>query len=138
MFSSQMPRQSVRLDWAKGLLNFRNYYRKTINILNVPKQTPASSTCASSGCTSCTSCVMYIFWMCMNLCCGKSLLETFSDVVISVNCDLDLHLRNSIINMQSSTHNQLSSPRLFDVFKYTWCKNGHVDEKSVHFKNPVE
>ncbi|CAD6208878.1 GSCOCG00010700001-RA-CDS, partial [Cotesia congregata] len=57
----------------------------------------------------------------------KNFVKHFSDSVILMGQDLNLHLRNNIIKLQSLTHNQLSSPRYRDLFKYSWFKSGYVE-----------
>lgn len=68
----------------------------------------------------------------------KNYVRHFSDSVILMNEDLNLHLRNNIIKLQSLVHNQLSSPRYINLFKYSWYKCGYVDEKPDEFENPVD
>ena len=46
----------------------------------------------------------------------KNFVRKFSDIVILLNYNVNLHERNNIIRMQSLTHNQLSSQRFQDVF----------------------
>lgn len=67
----------------------------------------------------------------------KNFVRHFSDNVILTNHDLNLHLRNNIIKLQSLVHNQLSSPRYTNLFKYSWYASGYIDEKPDHFDNPV-
>lgn len=52
--------------------------------------------------------------------------------------ELNLHLRNNIIKLQSLVHNQLSSPRYKNLFKYSWYRSGYIEEKPENFINPVE
>lgn len=68
----------------------------------------------------------------------KNYVKHFSDAVLLMNEDLNLHLRNNIIKLQSLTHNQLSSPRYRNLFKYSWYKSGYIDTKPDDFENPVE
>jgi len=51
--------------------------------------------------------------------------------------DINLHLRNNIIKLQSLTHIQLSSPRFHKLFKYAWFKSGYIEERPSQFENPV-
>ncbi|XP_033218214.1 uncharacterized protein LOC117173683 [Belonocnema kinseyi] len=44
----------------------------------------------------------------------KNFVRHFSDSVILLNGDLNLHMRNNAIKLHSLTHNQLSSPRYWD------------------------
>ncbi|XP_046611010.1 uncharacterized protein LOC124300723 [Neodiprion virginianus] len=47
----------------------------------------------------------------------KNFVRHFSDNCLLMNYDIDSHLRNNIIKLQSLVHNQLSSPRYIDLFK---------------------
>ena len=67
----------------------------------------------------------------------KNFVQQFSDTVILMNYDLTLHKRNYIIKIQSLVHNQLSSPRYTNLFKYSWFKSGYITEKPAEFDNPV-
>lgn len=44
----------------------------------------------------------------------------------------------NIIKLQSLVHNQLSSPRYYNLFKYSWFKSGYVTERPNRFENPVD
>jgi len=68
----------------------------------------------------------------------KNFVRTFSDRVLLLNYDINLHLRNNIIKLQSLTHIQLSSPRFHKLFKYAWFKSGYIEERPSQFKNPVD
>lgn len=68
----------------------------------------------------------------------KNFVRHFSDSVILMNYDINLHLRNNIIKLQSLVHNQLSSPRYINMFKYSWFKSGYTVQKPEPFDNPVE
>lgn len=68
----------------------------------------------------------------------KNFVRKISDAVILFGSDINLHERNNIIKLQSITHNQLSSPRFKNVFKYAWYKSGYLNEKPPAFENPVE
>ncbi|KYN10456.1 hypothetical protein ALC57_17407, partial [Trachymyrmex cornetzi] len=61
-----------------------------------------------------------------------------SDIILIYNYDVNLHLRNNIIKIQSLIHNQLSSPRFINLFKYSWYKSGYLQEKPPEFDNPVD
>lgn len=52
--------------------------------------------------------------------------------------DMNLHLRNNIIKLQSLVHNQFSSPRYINFFKYSWFKSGYIDKRPDTFENPVD
>lgn len=68
----------------------------------------------------------------------KNFVRHFSDNVILMRADINLHLRNNIIKLQSLTHNQLASPRYTSLFKYSWFKSNYITEKPEHFENPVD
>lgn len=68
----------------------------------------------------------------------KNFVRKFSDTVILLRSDINLHNRNNIIKLQSLTHNQLSSPRFINLFKYTWYKSGYLEERPTVFENPVD
>ena len=57
---------------------------------------------------------------------------------MAMNCDMKLHKRNNIIKLQSLVHNQFSSPRYRNLFKYSWYASGYVHEKPEKFENPVD
>lgn len=67
----------------------------------------------------------------------KNFVRHFSDSIVLMNYDMNLHLRNNIIKLQSLTHNQLASPRYVNLFKYSWFKSGYIKEKPDDFENPV-
>lgn len=67
----------------------------------------------------------------------KNFIRTFSDRIMLLNLPLNLHLRNNIIKLQSLTHNQLSSPRFHNLFKYAWYKSGYLPHRPEPFENPV-
>lgn len=67
----------------------------------------------------------------------KNYVKHFSDTVILMNEDLNLHLRNNIIKLQSLVHNQLSSPRYTNLFQYSWYKSGYIEKIPEEFDNPV-
>lgn len=49
----------------------------------------------------------------------KNFVRRFSDNVILMDYDMNLHSRNNIIKLQSLVHNQFSSPRYLNLFKYS-------------------
>ncbi|XP_076634339.1 uncharacterized protein LOC143348226 [Colletes latitarsis] len=67
----------------------------------------------------------------------KNYVQRFSDDVLLHDYDVNLHLRNNVIKLQSLVHNQLSSPRYKNLFQYAWYKSGYTEEKS-DFVNPVD
>ena len=68
----------------------------------------------------------------------RNYVRHFYDSVILLDYDLNLHIRNNIIKLQSLVHNQLSPPRYHSLFKYCWFKSGYVAEKPGEFENPVD
>lgn len=68
----------------------------------------------------------------------KNYVRHFSDSVVLLSYDLNLHLRNNIIKLQSLVHNQLSSPRYQNLFRYAWYKSGYITERPQEFENPVD
>jgi hypothetical protein len=68
----------------------------------------------------------------------KNFVRRFSDRVVLDGLDVDLYQRNNIIKLQSLVHNQLSSPRFENVFKYSWYACGYNDTHPGTFDNPVE
>ncbi|XP_046740448.1 uncharacterized protein LOC124407901 [Diprion similis] len=67
----------------------------------------------------------------------KNFVRHFSDIVILSGSDINLHLRNNIIKLQSLVHNQLSSPRYINMLKYAWYKSGYIEKTPPEFINPV-
>ncbi|XP_071572277.1 uncharacterized protein [Temnothorax nylanderi] len=68
----------------------------------------------------------------------KNFAKRFSDTVLLLESNINLHERNNIIKLQSLIHNQLSSPRYHNLFKYSWFKSGYTNERPEEFKNPVQ
>lgn len=68
----------------------------------------------------------------------KNFVRRFSDTAILMQYDINLHLRNNIIKLQSLVHNQLSSPRYINLFKYSWYKSGYINVRPDTFENPVD
>ena len=66
----------------------------------------------------------------------KNFVRHFSDVVILSGSDMNLHSRNNIIKLQSLVHNQLSSPRYINMFKYAWYKSGYLEKALPEFIKP--
>ncbi|XP_046744322.1 uncharacterized protein LOC124410191 isoform X2 [Diprion similis] len=67
----------------------------------------------------------------------KNFVRHFSDIVILSGSDINLHLRNNIIKLQSLVHNQLSSPRYINMLKYAWYKSGYIEKTPPEFINLV-
>ncbi|XP_071579285.1 uncharacterized protein, partial [Temnothorax nylanderi] len=68
----------------------------------------------------------------------KNFAKRFSDTVLLLESNINLHERNNIIKLQSLIHNQLSSPRYHNLFKYSWFKSGYTNERPEEFENPVQ
>lgn len=68
----------------------------------------------------------------------KNFIKHFSDIVILYDYDVNLHLRDNIVKLQSLTHNQFSSPRFTNLFKYSWYKSGYIETRPPEFDNPVK
>ena len=66
----------------------------------------------------------------------KNFVLTFSDTIFLTNEDLNFHDRNNTIKMHSLAHNQLSSPRFQNLYKYAWSAAGYIDERPVKVENP--
>jgi len=50
----------------------------------------------------------------------KNFIKHFSDVVVLLDLEIKLHSRNVILKLQSLAHDQFSSPRFTNLFKYAW------------------
>jgi len=68
----------------------------------------------------------------------KNFIKHFSDIVVLYNYEINLHLRNNIIKLQSLIHNQFSSHRFSNLLKYAWYKSGYLPEKLPAFETPVD
>jgi hypothetical protein len=68
----------------------------------------------------------------------KNFVRRFSDILILSDYEESLQNRNNILKLQSLAHNQLSSPRFIDMFKYAWHKSGYVEEKPDPFVHPTD
>jgi len=68
----------------------------------------------------------------------KNFLRQFSDIVILYGYDINLHLRNNVLKIQSLIHNQFSSPKFRNLFKYAWWKSGYIAEKPEKCETPVD
>jgi len=67
----------------------------------------------------------------------KNFAKRFSDTVLLLESDINLHERNNIIKLQSLIHNQLSSPRYHNLFKYSWFKSGYTNERKVRKSSTI-
>jgi len=99
-----------------------NTGRKVVKVKNIPAGTTGSI----------QPCDVYGFrpW--------KNFIKSFSDMVMLHNFDINLHLRNNILKLQSLTHNQFSAPRFVNMFKYAWWKSGYLTDKPGKFETPVQ
>jgi hypothetical protein len=68
----------------------------------------------------------------------KNFVRKFSDRLVLDGIDLDLYQRNNILKLQSLVHNQFSSPRFQNVFKYSWFASGYTNDQPEYFPNPVD
>jgi hypothetical protein len=68
----------------------------------------------------------------------KNFVRKFSDRVVLDRLDVDLYHRNNILKLQSLVHNQFSSPRFENVFKYSWFACGYSNNHPGNFVNPIE
>jgi hypothetical protein len=68
----------------------------------------------------------------------KNFIRHFSDMILLMEPDLILHQRNNILKLQSLVHNQLSSPRFKNFFKYSWFKSCYLNERPNAFENPTD
>lgn len=68
----------------------------------------------------------------------KNFLKHFSDLIILYGFDVNLHARNNVLKLQSLIHNQFSSARFVNMFKYAWYKSGYIQEKPPKCKTPVQ
>src|SRR5687768_4314096 len=65
-------------------------------------------------------------------------VKKISDRVLLDKIDIKLFHRNNIIKLQSLVHNQLSSEKFINVFKYSWFACEYTDCRPEKFENPVE
>lgn len=70
--------------------------------------------------------------------CWKNFVRRFSDLMLLYDYDVNLHLRNNIIKLQSLVHNQFSSSRFSNLLKYAWYKSGYLENRPPEFENPAE
>lgn len=68
----------------------------------------------------------------------KNFVRNLSDSIQLLDAHIGLANRNNVIKLQSLTHNQLSSPRYKNLFKYAWYASGYVQERPMEFENPVD
>jgi len=64
----------------------------------------------------------------------KNFIKHFSDIVVLYNYEINLHLRNNIIKLQSLIHNQFSSHRFSNLLKYSWYTHTHTHTKVVIYQ----
>ncbi|KAG5310829.1 GVQW3 protein, partial [Acromyrmex insinuator] len=58
---------------------------------------------------------------------SKILLKRFSDILLLLESNINLHEQNNIIKLQSLIYNQLSSSRYHNLFKYSWFKSDYTN-----------
>ncbi|EZA58143.1 hypothetical protein X777_01871, partial [Ooceraea biroi] len=68
----------------------------------------------------------------------KNFIKLFSDTIMLLDLDINLHARNNILKLQSLTYHQFSSPRFQNLFKYAWFKSGYLQNRPTEFQTPVE
>ena len=68
----------------------------------------------------------------------KNYVRRLSDDVLLCQEEINLHLRNNIIKLESLIHNQLSSPLYTNLFQYSWYKSGYVENRLGDFESPVD
>ena len=54
-----------------------------------------------------------------------------------LDLDVKLHSRNTILKLQSLSHNQFSSSRFTNLFKYAWYKSEYLEHRP-EFETPVD
>ena len=67
----------------------------------------------------------------------KNFVRTFYDYVILHDVDFKIHERNNILRIQAFVHNQMSSPRFKNMWRYSWYKSGYTLVEPGPFPNPV-
>lgn len=71
----------------------------------------------------------------------KSYSKQFSDYVRINNVEFhgneSLQTRNNVLKLQAIIHNQLSSPRFINMWKYAWYKCGYMDGDEPKFIHPI-
>ncbi|XP_076386074.1 uncharacterized protein LOC143264143 [Megachile rotundata] len=68
----------------------------------------------------------------------KSFARKISDLVISLNININLYARDNILKMQGLIHRQLQAPRYKSLFQYAWYRCGYTENRPQEFENPVE
>lgn len=68
----------------------------------------------------------------------KNFVRKFSNTVLIKQINIHLYTRDNIFKLQAITHNQFSSPRFIDMWKYSWYSCGYTDSHPGHFQNPVD
>jgi hypothetical protein len=59
----------------------------------------------------------------------KNFVLRFCDILILSDYEESLQNRNNILKLQSLAHNQLSSLRSINMFKYAWHKNRYLSRR---------
>jgi hypothetical protein len=68
----------------------------------------------------------------------KNFIRKISDRVLLDRLDVNLYQRNNILKLQSLVHNQFSSTKFVNLFKYSWFACEYTDNHPGKFENPVE
>jgi hypothetical protein len=68
----------------------------------------------------------------------KNFIRRISDRVLLDGLDVNLYQRNNILKLQSLVHNQLTSTKFVNLFKYSWFASEYTDNHPGKFENPVE
>lgn len=68
----------------------------------------------------------------------KSFIRHFSDTILLLEENVNLQARDTILKIQSLTHNQFSSPRFTEMIKYSWYKIGYVENQPLSFITPKD
>jgi hypothetical protein len=68
----------------------------------------------------------------------KNFIRKIWDRVLLNGLDVNLYQRNNILKLQSLVHNQFSSTKFVNLFKYLWFASEYTDNHPGKFENPVE
>ncbi len=64
-------------------------------------------------------------------------VRRFSYRVLLDVLDVNLFQRNNILKLQSLVHNQFSSTKFINLFKYSWFACNYTDSHPRKFENPL-
>lgn len=62
----------------------------------------------------------------------KAFVRKISDYILFEYPEIKLYSRDTILQIQTLSYNQFSSPRFKNFIKYSWYKSGYVNEKIEH------